>query len=106
MSSPAAPARGMLQVGNCQTDTVILSNDNAIQRTLPPFFFLERYQQAYQSELQAFIDAILEDTSPRVTGEDGRAPVVIGLTAQRSLVENRPIRLDEIETDVCKKINR
>ena len=98
--------QGMLQVGNCQTDTVIVSNDNAIQRTLPPFFFLERYQQAYQSELQAFIDAILEDTPPRVTGEDGRVPVVIGLTAQRSLAENRPVRLDEIETDAFKEINK
>ena len=99
-------SQGMLQAGNCQTDTVILSNDDAIQRTLPPFFFLERYQQAYQSELQAFIDAILKDKTPLVTGDDGRAPVVIGLTAQRSLVESRPVRPDEIETDILKEMNR
>ena len=42
------------------------------------------------------LHAFQEDTPPPVTGADGRAPVVIGFAALKSLRENRPVRLSEI----------
>ncbi len=36
------------------------------------------------------------DEVPPVTGSDGRVPVVIGLAANKSLKENRPVKLGEI----------
>jgi myo-inositol 2-dehydrogenase/D-chiro-inositol 1-dehydrogenase len=34
--------------------------------------------------------------SSPVSGSDGRAPLVLGLAAQRSALEGRPVRVDEI----------
>ena len=49
------------------------------------------------NELRAFIDCVLKDTEPPVTGIDGRIPVVMGQAARKSYDENRPVRLSEIE---------
>jgi myo-inositol 2-dehydrogenase/D-chiro-inositol 1-dehydrogenase len=57
---------------------------------------LELYFDAYVAEMQAFVEAIQNDTQPLVTGLDGRYPVVIGLAAAKSLREKRPVKLSEI----------
>jgi myo-inositol 2-dehydrogenase/D-chiro-inositol 1-dehydrogenase len=88
-------SKGMVTVANPLTDTVTFSGSQATRAALPPYFFLERYKAAYLSELQAFFACIQEDTPPPVTGEDGRAPVVMGLAALKSLRENRPVLLSE-----------
>ena len=44
-----------------------------------------------------FINCILEDKTPPVTGVDGRIPVVMGYAAKRSLEEHRPVKLNEID---------
>jgi myo-inositol 2-dehydrogenase / D-chiro-inositol 1-dehydrogenase len=59
--------------------------------------FLERYRQSYQREWQAFVEAVRSGTAPPVTGADGRAPLVVGLAAHRSLHEHRPVQIAEIE---------
>jgi predicted dehydrogenase len=67
-----------------------------IHRDLPLNFFMERYTQAYVNEIKAFVDCVLNDTPPPVSGLDGRIPVVMGLAAAKSLAEGRPVRLEEI----------
>ena len=89
-------SKGMVTVANPLRDTVTFSGSKATRAALPPYFFLERYKAAYLSELQAFCACVQEGTSPPVTGEDGRAPVVMGLAALKSLRENRPVLLSEI----------
>jgi myo-inositol 2-dehydrogenase/D-chiro-inositol 1-dehydrogenase len=44
--------------------------------------------------MQEFVDAVLHDKEPPVIGEDGRISVVIGLAAQKSWQENRPVPLN------------
>lgn len=91
-------SKGMVTAANPLTDTVTFSGSEATRGALPPYFFVERYKAAYLSELQAFFRCIQEDTSPPVTGEDGRIPVVMGLAALKSLRENRPVLLSEISS--------
>lgn len=88
---------GMIAVANNTPDTHTYSNAQGIQSAPPLYFFLERYIQSYIAELQAFVASIQNDTPPPVSGEDGRIPVVMGLAAQKSYAEKRPIRLSEIE---------
>ena len=90
-------SNGMVTAANPLTDTVTLSGSEGSRAASPPYFFVERYKQAFLSELQAFFTCIQEDTLPAVTGADGRAPVLIGFAALKSLRENRPVRLSEIE---------
>jgi myo-inositol 2-dehydrogenase/D-chiro-inositol 1-dehydrogenase len=63
-----------------------------------PYFFLERYVPSYVREWELFIDAVRTGATPPVSGADARAPLVIGLAAQRSLREGRPVRIEEVVT--------
>ena len=89
-------SKGMLTVANPLTNTVTFSGSEGTHAASPPYFFVERYKPAFLSELQAFFTCIQEDTPPPVTGEDGRAPIVMGFAALKSLRENRPVLLSEI----------
>ena len=83
---------------NLSPDAVTISTGEGVRRGSLPFnFFLERYADAYQRELQAFLDCLQNDTPPPVSGGDGRVPVVMALAAQRSHDENRPVKLSEID---------
>ncbi|HEY0307551.1 MAG TPA: Gfo/Idh/MocA family oxidoreductase [Acidobacteriaceae bacterium] len=53
--------------------------------------------KAYQMQHQEFIDSILEDREPSVTGEDGRAAVEVALAAYQSAAEGRTIHLRSVE---------
>lgn len=89
-------SKGMLQANNTTPDQVVLLNQQAVLASKPHYFFLERYREAYVTEIQAFVDAVLNDTDPPVTGIDGLAPLKIGLAAKKSLAEERAVRLEEI----------
>jgi myo-inositol 2-dehydrogenase/D-chiro-inositol 1-dehydrogenase len=54
-----------------------------------PTFFLERYIPSYLAEWNAFLAAVAEDGPSPVSAADGRAPLLAGLAAQRSLLEER-----------------
>lgn len=49
--------------------------------------------QSYQAQHQEFVNSILEDRTPAVTGEDGRAAVEAAVAAYRSAAESRTIHL-------------
>jgi len=53
--------------------------------------------KAYQMQHQEFIDSILEDREPSVTGEDGRAAVEVATAAYQSAAEGRTIHLRSME---------
>jgi myo-inositol 2-dehydrogenase / D-chiro-inositol 1-dehydrogenase len=88
---------GMVAVGNNTADQHVLSNAEGVHSAKPLYFFLERYNESYVAELQAFVDSVLGGTPPPVTGRDGRVPVVMGLAARRSYDLGRPVKLSEIE---------
>ena len=57
----------------------------------------DRYADAFAAEQRAFADAVLHDTEPLVTGEDGLYPILIAAAATKSLKEGRPVKISEIE---------
>jgi myo-inositol 2-dehydrogenase/D-chiro-inositol 1-dehydrogenase len=61
-----------------------------------PHFFLERYTASYLAEWAAFQHAIRSGDPPPVTGVDGRAALVIGLAARRSVAERRPVATADV----------
>jgi myo-inositol 2-dehydrogenase / D-chiro-inositol 1-dehydrogenase len=62
-----------------------------------PHFFLDRYVPSYLHAWKAFFDAVRHEEPPPVTAADGRAPLVIGLAARRSLRERRPVKVSEVD---------
>jgi myo-inositol 2-dehydrogenase/D-chiro-inositol 1-dehydrogenase len=63
---------------------------------LLPFFFVDRYIPAYIAQWNAFRDYVDGGGPSPVTADDGRAPLVIGLAAWRSVREHRPVATSEI----------
>ncbi|MBN2329828.1 MAG: inositol 2-dehydrogenase [Candidatus Omnitrophica bacterium] len=89
-------SEGMIAAENNAPTRTIISNVDGIHSPLPHHFFMDRYIDSYIAEMKLFVSAIIEDAEPVVTGIDGRIPVVMGLAAQRSLQEKRPVALDEM----------
>lgn len=90
-------SRGVAQADNNTPTNAWLTDERGRHSDKPLYFFLERYAAAYAAELQAFCRAVLEDEAPLVTGADGRAALVAGLAATRSLNEGRAVRLAEVK---------
>ncbi|MBC7811663.1 MAG: inositol 2-dehydrogenase [Burkholderiales bacterium] len=89
--------KGAVSTDNQTANRTVLNDANGIHSPNPLYFFPERYANAYAIEMQAFVDAITNDTPVPVTGADGRAPVVMALAALKSIKENRPVKLSEFD---------
>jgi len=89
-------SKGMVNTENNTPNRTRLSTEAAVREDLPLYFFMERYTESYLNEMSAFIQCILEDKDPPVTGVDARAPVVMGKAARLSCELNRPVALSEV----------
>ena len=89
-------SKGMVRAENNLHDTHQLYTRQGSQRSLPLHFFLERYAEAYKTEMKDYIESLLNDTPVPVGGNDGLQSLIIGIAAIKSLQENRPVKLSEI----------
>lgn len=88
---------GSVTADNNYPNTARISDGQRVHRDLPLNFFMERYTESYVAEIKAFVECILDDTAPPVSGLDGRIPVVMGYAAKMSVKKGRPVRLEEID---------
>jgi myo-inositol 2-dehydrogenase/D-chiro-inositol 1-dehydrogenase/scyllo-inositol 2-dehydrogenase (NAD+) len=85
--------KGVLFVGRLRENEVVVCNkDSGI---VTPFMETWRtlFIDAYRKEDEEFIESIVEDKTPRVTGIDGKMAVKVVNAGNRSIVEKRPITL-------------
>lgn len=59
-------------------------------------FFIERYREAFDAEIDAFVDAIENGIAPEVGFEDGRLALVLAEAAMKSVAEGRMVRTSEV----------
>ncbi len=52
------------------------------------------FREAYVAEAKSFIDCIQNNTTPEVTGHDGKMALILVNQGLRSILEHRPIELD------------
>ncbi len=64
----------------------------------PPLqnFFMSRYAEAYCAEIEAFAQAVKEDTDPPVTGRDGLLALALAEATILSVAEGRVVAVAEI----------
>ncbi len=89
-------SKGMVTADNNTPNRTRLATGEAVREDLPLHFFMERYTESYLSEMNAFVQCILEDKDPPVSGADARIPVVMGKAARLSCEQNRPVILSEV----------
>ena len=88
---------GMVSAGNVLEDQAVVANATGFRGAVTQNFFLQRYADAYATELEAFAAAVRSGGVSPVTGYDGRIAVAIAIAAQESVRKGRPVRLAEVE---------
>lgn len=89
-------SQGVAQSDNLHAHQAVFASAHGITRPPLQHFFLERYTASYLDQWAAFVAALERGAEPPVGGRDGRAPLVIGLAAKKSMYEGRPVRIEEI----------
>ena len=89
---------GMAASGNPPAHTAVVSDVTGSHAATLPYFFIERYTLSYLRQWEAFVRAAVSGSRPPVTGEDGRAALVLGLAAKRALDKGRPVAVAEVLT--------
>ena len=88
--------KGALIQDNNRPTNVTYVGEQGVMTDKPLHFFLERYNQAYISETQQFIEAIQNDTDVVCSGFDGLQAELLARAAKLSVETGRPVRLDSI----------
>ncbi len=89
-------SKGMVKADNNFPDNHQYFSADGIHGSLPLNFFLERYTTSYLNEMSAFFSSIQIGDNLPITGKDGLEAMKIALAAQKSVRENRPVALKEI----------
>ncbi len=79
---------GSILVGSIQQTVAIFLTKNGWTQTLADHF-LTRFTDAYVAEVRDFVDNMLNDRPPRVTGDDGLRALEIAVAAENSYREGK-----------------
>jgi len=89
-------SNGTAMANNEAEHTAVKGNLDGFHSARPPHFFMQRYASCYVDEVRRFLECVRDDQPTPVTGQDGRAAVVLGFAAWKSFRENRPVKVREI----------
>jgi len=89
--------KGIMIIGELKNNALTVGIDRDTGLVTPIFRrWPDRFEMAYIREIEHFIQAIQNDTTPKVTGIDGRWAVAGVLAGTRSLLDERPVMLNEV----------
>jgi predicted dehydrogenase len=92
-------SKGSIFVGSLQqTPMTVLSTKGGT--SLLADNFLSRFADAYLAEVRDFVDNMLHDRPPRVSGEEGLRALAIAVAAENSLLQRQPCAV-EVEAKVA-----
>ncbi|MGD9138437.1 MAG: Gfo/Idh/MocA family oxidoreductase [Desulfobacterales bacterium] len=86
---------GVLFVGRLDQSGVVTCNRSSGINAPAVESWRTLFSDAYRHEDQGFVDAILNGTPPAVSGHDGKMAVAVVNAGNRSIVEKRPIILND-----------
>jgi myo-inositol 2-dehydrogenase / D-chiro-inositol 1-dehydrogenase len=83
---------GMVKAENRRPHTMERWGAESTEAKAPVLhFFIERYQEAYNAEIEAFVDAVLAGEPMPVSFEDGRRALLLANAAYESLATGRAV---------------
>jgi len=89
--------KGIMIIGELKNNALTVGIDRDTGLVTPIFRrWPDRFEMAYIREIEHFIQSIQNDTTPKVTGVDGRWAVAGVLAGTRSLLDERPVMLNEV----------
>jgi predicted dehydrogenase len=86
-------SKGSVFVGSLRQAPVVFLSINGETHPLADHF-LTRFADAYLAEMRDFVDNMLHDRPPRVSGEEGLRALAIAVAAENSLLQRRPCAVE------------
>ena len=84
---------GTIRIGYLrETPIMIMTKADGVSHDTVPYF-MERFGQAYRTQLQHFVDRLLSGQPPTITCADGLAALKVTLAATQSYQEAKPVTL-------------
>lgn len=83
---------GTLKIGYLRETPILVMNSKGITHDTVPYF-TERFEQAYITQLQDFVENVMQQKPPAVTCADGVAALQASAAATLSFKENRPVTI-------------
>jgi len=83
-----AGSKGSILVGNLQQTSVTFLTSEGGTQTLADHF-LTRFDDAYVAEVRDFVQSMLQDRAPRVSGEEGLRALEIAVAAEKSYLQSK-----------------
>ena len=91
-------SKGMALSENRRPHQMLLSGKGFSNRAAPLLhFFIERYREAFDAEIDAFVEAVETHRPPVVGFEDGRRALVLAEAALKSIAEGRAVKVSEVD---------
>lgn len=95
ISTELLGTQGTLRIGYLrETPLVVMTRAGVAHDTVP--YFMERFRDAYTSQLENFARNVLDDREPPVTIEDGLEALRIAIAATQARETGRPVELASV----------
>jgi inositol 2-dehydrogenase len=86
---------GTIKIGYLrETPVMVLTKNSVAHDTVP--YFMERFRDAYTTQLQDFAQNVLGDRTPPITIEDGLEALRIGVAATRAHESGRAVAIGDV----------
>ena len=87
-------SKGVIRVENPLKSDLKILTESGTKTDRHLDFFMERYKSSYLEEIKCFINALNTGEKMPVNGEDGLKAMIIAEAANKSLLENRPVKIN------------
>jgi scyllo-inositol 2-dehydrogenase (NAD+) len=91
-------SEGTLRVGYLQETPVLRLKRDGVSHDVVPHF-QQRFGAAYTAQIEHFVECLINDRAPLVTGLDARAALQIALAATASQHQGRVITIDTVRAE-------
>jgi len=88
--------KGSLQIGYFQHTPILVMTQEGITHDVVPHF-MQRFEGAYLTQIQDFVNRVTAGEPPSLTGADAIAAMRISLAATLSCHERRPVQVSEVD---------
>ena len=85
-------SKGSILVGSLHQTPATFLTTHGSKRPLPDHF-LSKFVDAYLAEIRDFVDAMLNDRPPRISGEDGLKALAIAVAAENSHLQGKATKV-------------
>ena len=85
--------KGLIVIGDLKDEAILSCDLQGVLKSNAYKSWRVRFKDAYIREMKSFIDAVLRDMTPKVTGYDGLASVEVVVAANQSIKRGAPVEL-------------